>query len=162
MYKAFIKKSYICNTINSFINTNFNYFFSCFNKNMTIYVLYEKNTVIDNIELNWNYYGYNKEFPFNWKYNGTKSMFDYEYSKYNDLSNIINAKYSHYDIFIGPKSETDMMIEYIDEYFLQLKNEKKIFRYLIQDNSISPDTDNLFVVPLFDIQTIDRENLYSR
>ncbi len=162
MYTIFIKKPIISNYINNFINKyitpNFNYVFSCFNKNITIYVLYEKNMIIDNIELNWNYYEYMENFPYNWKYNGTNSLFDYEYSKYNDISYIMNTKYSHYDVFIGPKSETESMIDYLDNYFSTLKNEKKIFRYLIQDTYLQPEEDNIFVVPLFEIQKIERNN----
>jgi hypothetical protein len=160
MYTIFIKKPILSNYINNFINKyitpNFNYFFSCFNKNMTVYVLYEKNMIIDNIELNWNYYEYMEDFPYNWKYNGTNSLFNYEYSKYNDITYDMNTKYSHYDVFIGPKFETESMIDYLDNYFSTLKNEKKIFRYLIQDTYLKPEEDNIFVVPLFDIQKIER------
>lgn len=143
MYKAFIKHSSLYQSITN----KFNYYFSCFNKNTRIYVLYKKNSIIDNIDTDWDH----DDIPRNWTYVGTNVT-----SKQDDITYILNTRYSEYDVFIGPKTETNMMFCYLSNYFSKLQHEKKIFYYVIQDNCIPPDIDDIFVVPMFEIQTMSR------
>jgi len=159
MYTEFIKQSSLYKSFFNFITTHFNYIFSCFNKNTTIYVLYKKNNVLeDNLYIEWDYYDDNniEIFPYNWRFKGSRNIFQKEYSKLNDGIFILETKYSEYDIFCGPKSETNMIVNYLNNFFSNLQNDKKIFNYVIQDNCIPPDIDNVFIVPMFDIENMSR------
>ena len=125
MYTEFIKQSSLYNFFHNLITTKFNYFFSCFNRNTSIYVLYKKNNIIDSISIDWDYYDDNSNidiFPYNWRFEASRNTFQKEYSKLND------------SIFV------------LD----------KIFHYVIQDNCIPPDMDNVFIVPMFDIENMSR------
>uniref|UniRef100_A0A6C0ISN1 Uncharacterized protein n=1 Tax=viral metagenome TaxID=1070528 RepID=A0A6C0ISN1_9ZZZZ len=157
MYKAFITHSSLYKLLFNSITNKFNYYFSCFNKSTCIYVLYKKNTIIDttftiDIDSDWDH----DEIPCNWSYGGTKQTFQPETSKYDDVTYILNTQYSEYDMFIGPKTETEMMFNYLSNFFSKLQKEKKIFYYVIQNNSIPPDIDSIFVVPIFEIETMQR------
>ncbi len=154
MYIAFIKQSSLYKNIFNWFNTNYNFFFACFNKNTHIYVLYKRNTIIDTVlDSDWDH----DELPYNWSFIETKQTFQPETSKYDDITYVLNTQYSEYDLFVGPKSETNMMFDYLSNFFSKLQKEKKIFYYVIQDNHIPPDINDIFVVPLSDTEIMLRD-----
>ena len=48
------------------------------------------------------------------------------------------------------------MFDYLSNFFSNLQKEKKIFYYVIQDNHIPPDINDIFVVPLSDTEIMLR------